>query len=227
MKVLFVADVSIAEVIGGGERVLFEQAKEMSKRGHELHVLTRRLPEHKESFQIITRGIKEWRYEIDRNNNLSFFKTSRVNARILFETIEQDIHFNYIISHQPFSSLGVNQSPLSKNIKKFYICHSLSFEEYISRNPKPDDFVGRIFHFLNIFIRKRIEKKAIDSSDKIIVLSEFTKNKLIEIHKINTNKIELNPGGVDLDRFKPSIEKTSIREELDIPEEKIILTNLP
>ncbi|MBT7087274.1 MAG: glycosyltransferase family 4 protein [Desulfobacterales bacterium] len=45
----------------------------------------------------------------------------------------------------------------------------------------------------------------------------------MKLDKINTNKIELNPGGVDLDRFKPSIEKTSIREELDIPEEKIIL----
>ncbi len=47
MNVLFVSDVSIAEVIGGAERVLYEQTTRLAARGHDVHILTRRLPSHR------------------------------------------------------------------------------------------------------------------------------------------------------------------------------------
>lgn len=43
MNILFVADVSISSVIGGAERVLFEQSSRLAQRGHNVHILTRKL----------------------------------------------------------------------------------------------------------------------------------------------------------------------------------------
>ena len=58
MKLLFVTDVSIEEVIGGAERVLFEQCTRLAKKGHEVHVLTRRLPSHSTPLGDNRRGLR-------------------------------------------------------------------------------------------------------------------------------------------------------------------------
>ncbi len=75
MNILFVSDVSICKVIGGAERVLFEQGTILQKRGHDVHILTRKLPEHKSDHQII-HGVNEWRYDVDQSNFFSFIKST-------------------------------------------------------------------------------------------------------------------------------------------------------
>ncbi|RZB30150.1 MAG: hypothetical protein SRB1_02430 [Desulfobacteraceae bacterium Eth-SRB1] len=69
MNILFVSDVSIVEVIGGAERVLFEQSTILQKRGYDVHILTRKLPWHKSDHQII-QGVTEWRHDVVRRNPL-------------------------------------------------------------------------------------------------------------------------------------------------------------
>ena len=84
LKILLIADVSIAKVIGGAERVLFEQSYRMALRGHDVHILTRRLTHHKSSHAVI-RGVNEWRYEADiRDNPVSFLMKTYQNSRKLF-----------------------------------------------------------------------------------------------------------------------------------------------
>ena len=53
LNILMVADVSIADVIGGAERVLFEQSTRLAQRGHNVHILTRRLPGHDNNHEYI------------------------------------------------------------------------------------------------------------------------------------------------------------------------------
>ena len=70
MNILFVADVSIGKVIGGAERVLFEQSTRLAQRGHNVHILTRGLGGHKTDKELI-QGVWEWRYDVDQRNPLS------------------------------------------------------------------------------------------------------------------------------------------------------------
>jgi len=71
LNIFFAADVSIKKVLGVAERVLFEQTKRLSKRGHEIHVITRRLPIHTSSYENI-KNVHEWRYVINNKNNFTF-----------------------------------------------------------------------------------------------------------------------------------------------------------
>lgn len=222
MNILFVADVSIANVIGGAERVLFEQSTRLAQRGHNVHILTRKLPTHAQNQKVI-QGVREWRYDIDKKSTISFLKTTWQNSRRLFESIHNQYGFDCINFHQPFSSLGIIQSKQNKRISKIYTCHSLSFEEFISRNVRPNGYLDRIFYFLNIHIRKWIEKRVITKSDEIITLSEYTQDKLWRTYNIPFQKITIIPGGVDLDRFQPVKEKKEIRRRLNIPPEKVVL----
>ena len=222
MKILFVSDVSMANIIGGSERVLSEQCTRLAKRGHEVHLLTRKLPWNTAN-HIITSNVNEWRYGCNYGTHLSFLYSGIKNAKSLFESLHNKINFDCINFHQPFSSFGVIHSSLSKKITKIYTCHSLSFEEYISRNNTENGFMNRTSYYLNIYIRKLIERNALNKSHKITVLSEFTKNKLLNIHKIPSYKISIIHGGVDLSRFKPTQNGAKLKKRLEIADNKIVL----
>jgi hypothetical protein len=60
MNIIFTSDASSAKVIGGAERVLFEQSSRLAARGHSVHQITRRLPEHRtdrETFEASRRSV--------------------------------------------------------------------------------------------------------------------------------------------------------------------------
>lgn len=100
---------------------------------------------------------------------------------------------------------------------------SFSNEEYISRNAKPDNFIGKSLYFLNIFGRKWLEKKVLKRSDEIIVLSRFTLDNLCRAYKVLKQNVLIIPGGVDLKWFQPAKDKIKIRQRLNIPPQKIML----
>lgn len=222
LNILLVSDVSITSVIGGAERVLLEQSKRLSQRGHEVHILTRKLPTH-QSYEEIIQGVREWRYDVDQKSIVSFIKSVWRNGRRQFESLHNKYNFDCINFHQPFSSLCVIHSPVSQKIKKIYTCHSLSFEEFISRNSGADSLLDKAVHLLNIHARKWIEKRVLRKSDQIIVLSEFTLEKIWNACKIPPQKVSIIPGGVDLKTFYSTADKIEIRQRLHIPPEKVVL----
>jgi glycosyltransferase involved in cell wall biosynthesis len=222
LNILFVADVSISEVLGGAERVLYEQTTRLARRGHHVVIITRKLLNHDKNHDVID-GVHEWRYHANKKNPLPFLFSTWFYSKRIFESLHQNIHFDCINFHQPFSAIGVINSTLSIQIPKIYTCHSLSFEEYISRNRNNHRFLSKFTNFIQSRGHKSIEKNILNKSNEILVLSKFTKEKINDIYKINNYKIRIVPGGVDLDKFAPPINKEIIRKRLNIPSNKIIL----
>lgn len=222
LKILFVADVSIHDILGGAERVLFEQTTRLAARGHDVHMLTRRLPSHQSDDDVI-QYVREWRYRVKQDNAVSLFAFTLRNGKRLFETISKANNFDCINFHQPFSAFAVMRSDSCKNIRKVYTCHSLAFEEYASRNAKPNSFAKKIVHSFHLGSRRWIEKKVLNKSDLIVVLSRYTRDKLLDIYGVPDEKIAIIPGGIDLVRFHPPADKRAIRERLHLPQKKTIL----
>lgn len=222
LNILFVADVSVQDELSGAERVLLEQATRLAARGHHVDILTRRLPSHLSDhfrFQDVT----EWRYPVDRRNAISFFSSTLRNGIRLFETLNATHHYDCINLHQPFSAFAVGRSPASRTIRTVYTCLSLSCEEYVSRNPKPQSLAEKIIHIIHRSARKCIEKKALNAAHQIVVLSRYTIDKLTNMHGINPRKIVVIPGGIDLERFHPAQDKLLTRAKLNLPRDKTIL----
>ena len=222
MNILFVSDVSISKATSGAERVLFEQTIRLQRKGYNVHILTRKLPAHKSAHQIV-QGVTEWRYEVYQSNPFLFIISTLLNCKKLFELLQNQYSFDVINFHQPFSAFAVIRSPASQKIKKIYTCHSLSFEEFRSRNPQPNSMVNRILYFLNIQARKFIERRVLRKSDVVAILSRFTQERLQRAYEISSEKITIIPGGVDLQKFTPASDKMKIRDQLNIPPDKIIL----
>jgi glycosyltransferase involved in cell wall biosynthesis len=225
MNILFVADVSIHKVIGGAERVLFEQCTHLSRRGHGVHVLTRRLPEHKGDQEKIE-GVQEWRYTVDTSSAFTFLMSTARCGGALFESLHRKYAFDCINFHQPFSSSAIIRASGSRSVPKIYTCHSLSFEEYLTRNRKPKNIVSLPVYLFNVLTRKYIERKVLSACGQIIVLSHFTADKLERVYPIHRERIHVIPGGVDLTRFAPALDKVIIRERLGMPRNRMVLLTI-
>lgn len=222
MNIIFITDVSIQDEISGAERVLFEQTTRLAARGHHVHILTRRLKNHSADEAVI-QGVHEWRYPVNQNSAASFFESTLRNGKRLFENLHDTYCFDCINFHQPFSAFAALRSDACKKIRKVYTCHSLSFEEYVSRNARPRSLARRMIYLLNRTLRKWLEKQVLNKSDLIVVLSQYTRDKISNIHNIPIEKIAVIPGGIDLVRFHPAADKTAVRDRLELPREKMIL----
>lgn len=218
MNILLASDVSIKDLLGGAERGLYEEALFLVQKGHKVCILTRKLDSHRASDEIIN-GIHEFRYEINAQNPLTFLVSTLVNAQKKYKQLCLEKNFDVINFHQPFSALAINLLAQAEKIKRVYTCHSLSFEEYISRSLKKNS----LGFSLNVFLRRIIEKFSLDRSDTIIVLSQFTKDKLILTHHIKESKIVVIPSGVNIDHFQPVLDKNTIRQELNIARQPLVL----
>lgn len=225
MKLLFAADVSIDDDLSGAERVLFEQTTGLAARGHHVDIMTRG-PAKPGSDHAVIQNVNEWRYRVDQKNHITFFLSTLWNGKRLFENLNRMNHYDCINFHQPFSAFAVARSTMSKKVRKIYTCLSFSFEEYVSRSAKPHSPHARIIHFFQRSVRKRIEKTALDSADRIVVLSRFTRDKLVDIYQVPLEKIVMIPGGVDLKRFHPVEDKNRVRDRLQLPREKTVLLTI-
>jgi len=145
------------------------------------------------------------------------------DCRKTFRSLEENFSFDIINFHQPFSAIGVLSLTGSRRVPCVYTCHSLSFEEYISRSSVSRNPIKWLLHYLQISARKSIEQTVLKRSDQIVVLSEYTREKLQRTYGLAPSKVNVIPGGVDLERFRPSAEKDQIRARMGLPEDKLIL----
>ena len=83
-NILMVSDYPLAEVMGGAVRVLYEQSTCLAKKGHSVHILTRE-ENFKEGYSKIN-GVKEWKYETDNRNSISFLKPYYIGWRSKFSS---------------------------------------------------------------------------------------------------------------------------------------------
>ncbi len=222
MNIVCVADVSIKDVVGGAERVLYEQTSRLAKKGFQVSVITRRLLSHADDHEFIDR-VHEFRYHLSRRNALTFLLSSILNSRKIFLDLIKIQPVDLIYIHQSLPALGIILTSQSKRLAKVYTCHSLGFEEYETRTPKPSRLFSNIKFRLNSLARKHVEKYVISKSDSVIVLSEFMKNKLVAYYKIDPDKILIIPGGVDLSKFEYLGNKSGAKNKLKLAEEIIVL----
>lgn len=207
--------------MGGSVRVLYEQSSHLAERGHKVHILTR-AEQFNEGFNKIE-NVQEWKYPVNNHNRLLFLKSTFSNSRKTFNSLSQKCVFNIINFHQPFSAAGILSSRASNTIPRVYTCFSFSFEEYASRTTTPTNLREKLFLRWQLMGRKLVEKWVLEKSDHIVVLSDFTREKLFDVYGLQEKKISVIPGGVDVSRFAPSEDKSLIRMRLGLSADKFIL----
>jgi len=218
MRILFLADVPLNNPTSGSEQVLYQQAFGLVQMGMKVCAITRQDRPVRIAIRSV-KGVTEACYGADPTNKTGFLFSLLKNPSTLHNHFTKNGPFDAIICHQPFTSLALLTKRKLREVPIFYVFHSPSHEEYLVSN----EGKGWLSNFPHILGRRIVEGFCLKRAKRIMVLSNYMKNKLVSIHRVPPHLIIVNPGGVDLDRFKPPQNRLQLKEELGLPRDKVHL----
>lgn len=222
MNILMLAEVSAASVIGGGERVLREQALGLQKRGHRVSTVVR-APVGDPRATVSLGDIVEHRYSVSRRNEAAFVLSSLARSLRVFDEARTLNRPDAVVIHQSMAGLGPMWGRRASADGWVYVCHSLAHEEYLSRTAAAVTALGRVGRALNAAARLWSERLVLRRCARIVVLSEFMKRRVLAVHAVPEAKLRIIPGGADPVRFHAPADPLEVRRRLKLPRSKVIL----
>ncbi len=225
MNILMLTDVFFPDTIGGAGRVAYHVGLGLSRKGYEVHILTRNTGGRFVTDEELAPKLHVHRFSCSEQESPALFFSEIKKSYGLANRLVSQIDFDGICAHQSLVAIGPLRSRNIKRLPFIYYYHSPWHEEYLikktsSRNP-------RINTRLIARIMRRLEKNVVNKADKIIVLSEYMREKVVNLHQSPAHKIIKIPGGVDLNRFHlPDEGKTQTKRDLHLPQEKTIFLSV-
>ncbi|OIO56905.1 MAG: hypothetical protein COX57_08150 [Alphaproteobacteria bacterium CG_4_10_14_0_2_um_filter_63_37] len=197
MRILFIADVCASVVTGGGPRALRAQVDGLSRRGHEVVILTKSLPGKSETPEVtLPCGAREIQVPWGGGRGARDVLTLRADARqrlgLLLDTWKPE----RIVVQQPLLAGGVMSHPGLAGIPWLYVCYSFAFEEYATR----DDGIA-LKRTVGSWWLRREEARFYKEAEKVVVLSDFTTRRLAEVFGRGNGVVKIS-GGVAGERFR-------------------------
>ncbi|MFC1814698.1 glycosyltransferase family 4 protein [Thermodesulfobacteriota bacterium] len=221
MKILFIADVPLENPTSGSEQVLYQQAKGLDEQGNEVFVITRQMDLPAWNVRKVN-GIQEGVFRVSPKEKIrAFFSLLKFPSKF-YNSFSLNTPFKAAICHQPITCLALLLWRKLKNIVVLYVFHSPSHEEFLIANQ--DNNLLR--NFISVNMRILFERLCLKRAQKVMVLSRYMKQKVIDYHNIPADRIIVNPGGVDLHRFKPPQSRYQLKEKLGFPADKIHLLSV-
>lgn len=231
MRILIVCQLFYPDTVGGSERVIYEQARGLTRRGHSVTVAVQRARPDLAAEESID-GIRVRRYGNPRRRfwlgaSLIDLTAGKAALRRLL-AVEQ---FDAVVLHHP-SSAGAYFAARGKNVSPaLYVFHASVYRELVfqkkeKKRPVTQSVIGIIVGSVAtpiLLARLRsIERGAILRSQRIAVLSDFSKQVVMETYKIAEESIVKIPGGVDLETYRPCPNIRALRERLHLPQDRMV-----
>ena len=225
MKIVLLAEVSAASVIGGAERVLREHALGLGRRGHEVAIVARMPPDDQRS-TISQDGLVEHRFAVSRSHALAFVWSSIRQSVKVFDRACGSGQADAVMIHQALAGAGPILRRRSRARRWIYACLSLAHEEYLSRAGRTGTWLTRLQSAVNAKLRLWIERLVLRRCDRVIVLSDFMRQRVRVVHRVPEERIRLIPGAADLATFRPVADRAAVRRSLKLPLAKTLLVTV-
>lgn len=217
MKIAFVTFEYPPFLMGGAGVYAKHITQELVNLGHEVTVFTPKIME---------------------NNGLSFSNNSLklirvdVNKKIPFKALQFWLNLPKVLKEkhesEKFDLVHINGFNSYWFIRKLInIPHVLTVhhttQDVLESNKK--NFLYRIKDLSgeNNYLFPLIERKAVKYANKIIAVSEFTKRRIVEIHKINPANIQVIYNGISEYGKNSKINPKKFKENEGLPDKKMIL----
>lgn len=222
MKILLVAEVSAERVIGGAERVLRQQALGLVAAGHQVDLLTRATDETV-PMEVAIGGAKERRFPVSKRNEWSVVRATVQGALSVLDRLTAKTSYDTAVIHQALAGLGPLYLRRKAAAEWLYVCHSLAHEEYLTRTESAGSLWSKLRREVNALARRGIEWLVMSRCRRIVVLSEFMRQRVMATHGIAPERIVLIPGAADPGLFRPAVDRRALRRRLGLPEDRTIL----
>jgi len=229
MKIVHIVGYFVPE-LGYQEYYLAKKHKEM---GHDVYVITSDMLYPFPNIEIMLKeaGIKDTsRKRKPGFNNVDGIKVFRLKHLLEYsdfilvkgmKKVLAKIKPEVVFAHESRQSLPA----LAAYYKNMYGYRLIVDQHDFYHKIPAHQLWKKIFRFLDYFlIRKFIVNYSLKRADRIVAVTEETKNFLVKTHKINPQRIFLIPLGVDMDYFKFDDKiRGAIRKKYKLKEKDIVL----
>jgi glycosyltransferase involved in cell wall biosynthesis/SAM-dependent methyltransferase len=226
LRVLVVADVWPAVVVGGSERVIWEQARRLAARGHRVRIVARAPAEG--GAEVVDReGVAVRPYAASRHPAWRFVWASILGARRAAAAEVRGHGADVLHLHQPLSAFGVLTDPALRKLPTVYTFHSPAALEYRGRRGTTDWHRGGLAGRAGAALLRRLERWTLARVGRIHVLSDYSAELLRTLYGLDDDRLEKIDGGADTSRLRPAdAPRAALRAELGWPAEGPVLFTL-
>jgi len=212
VRILFLSDTTLMNPASGAERVLYQQAKGLADRGMKVLAITRSDANQTSLSLRKVSAVEEACYSAPTNNAFLFLAASlRLTAHLYKNFIKANV-FDVTVCHQPLTCFALRVAGKLPKIPLCYVFLSPWHEEYLLSHQD----VNAVKVIFPSMVRRLIERLCLKRAQKIMVLSRYMMEKLQRIHNVAAQRVVINPGGVDLDRFSPPLNRYDLKNEMKL-----------
>ena len=230
LRILAVVEGIYPDAIGGAHTYQYELFRHLAAAGHEVHVVTRRLHAGDADSELIE-GFVVHRCDVPGMENpllWRFFASGAcyTMARRACARFQPDLVHIFYMHGGLKCARHASQAGLPVVVTCHAPCHEDELVEargHAKLNPGLRTLIKSAYLPVSLFEKKRTERKMIKMADTMILLSDFVRERLIEIHGQHLVNAWVIPGGVDTNRFKPPKSKAQAKERLGLPQDRRIL----
>lgn len=203
MNYLCVVNYCFWDHFGGAPRVAWDVCKLMKDRGHNVVMFCQKWKPQDDDIAEYD-GIKVVRFLMPKTFSLDPFKLKKYQkaAESIYKKYLGQTKWDIVHSHVPIEGKIVSDI-IGKNTKYIYTVHSpvLMEQQFIWST---QGIVGKIKRVIAGRALNNIEENILQISSKIHVLSNFTKENILRLHNIKSEKINIIPSWCkeDLIRIK-------------------------
>jgi glycosyltransferase involved in cell wall biosynthesis/SAM-dependent methyltransferase len=222
LRVLAIADVSALAVIGGAERVLWEQTRRLARRGHDVRILCRTAASEPAP-PTLREGVEIVEFASTRHSPVSFLQTTVFEARRAAARLLAARDADVLNVYQPLSGYGVLASASGRRVPALYSFLSPAPLEYRSRQRMTKHHRGGAAGVAGLAALWAAERACLRRAARIHVESDFSRTLLWKLYRISAERLVNIPGGVDVEHFQPAADRRSVRARLGLPLERPLL----
>jgi len=218
-----VADVSPSRPLGGGERMLWEQARHLGARGHDVRVVSRADSDASAPAPLEREGVRIEPFVADRRSIARFIRSSIFEARRAVAATLSRETADVLHVHQPLAGYGALSSRAGGRLPSLYSFYSPAPLEYRSRRGMTTRHRAGLVGATGTAMLWAIERACVRRARLIHVLSDFSAEQLWKLYAVPRERIVRIRGAAATDRFVPAADRGAVRRALGLPPDRPLL----
>jgi glycosyltransferase involved in cell wall biosynthesis len=208
---------------GGVERVAHETLRRLAARGHTVELVGQRLLDDRPDVETVD-GVVMHRYGSVAGSRRFGGRTlaSLFGARNVLRSLARSDRFDVVVAHHYFpyyAFASVTEGKPTPEIMTFHASYwqELRLEGAERKIAKPVE--SAVFGGFS----RRAERSCLRRADRVVVLSDFSREQLGSYYPFALPKVVKIPGGVDLQRFRPAEDRAAVRAGLGLPSDRQVV----
>jgi len=226
--ILVVTSFFYPDSFGGSNKVVYEIGKRLAASGHSVYILTKKIKRTLPDYEIIE-GMHIYRCSIppvSRGIIQDLFFV--INVGRVYRRLKHKITFDIIYAHDLFAAVGIIIASKKQRIPIVSHFYSPAHQELVVENKeKTSNYFYKLILKVSSSVIKILEEwYFLGKADRIVVLSNFSREQLKMLYRraagIPNDSISVIAGGVDFNKFCPSLDRVATRRKLNLPENKFL-----